>query len=94
MSKLLERIRPHINRDFFFVNPDGTRMSRKDIGEHLGVSYSYGCKLLRDALSNREIAESKLGPHTLFIANPFVLYSSPQVTPTLTSIFKGRCVGE
>lgn len=91
MSKLLQRIRPRINQNFFIVNPDGTNMSRKDISEHLGLSYGYGCKLLRDALDNREIAESKLGPHTMFIANPFVLCDNPQVSSTLTAIFKGRC---
>lgn len=91
MSNLLQRIRPYINQDYIIVNPDGTKMSRRDISEHLGLSYSYGCKLLRGALGNWEIAESKLGPHTMFIANPFVLCDNPQATPTLTALFKGRC---
>lgn len=91
MNTLLASLLPRINQHFILTNTDGTPMSRKDVSEYLGVSYSHGCKLLREAFDDRAFAEFKMGPHVKFIANPYSVYENPEPDPILIAIFKGRC---
>jgi len=93
MNKLLQSLLPRINQHFILTNTDGTHMSRKDISEYLGVSYSRGCRLLREALDDRAFAEFKMGPHVKFVANPYAVYENPEPAPILTAIFKSRGAG-
>lgn len=94
MSKLLHALRPRIDGNLFLKNPDGTNMSRRDVCEYLGLSYSYGCKLLRETLDARSMAECKVGPLTMFVANPYDVYENPNPSPTLISIFKSGGAAE
>ncbi|MEK5396010.1 hypothetical protein [Paenibacillus sp. FSL K6-2859] len=91
MNTLLGSLLPRINQHFILTNTDGTHMSRRDISEYLGLSYSHACRLLREALDDRAFAEFKMGPHVKFIANPYAVHENPEPAPILTAVFKGRC---
>lgn len=89
ITHLLQTLNGCINRDHYLLtNEDGSHMDRKDIANYLGVSYGYGCSLVRKMIDQRALAQFSVGPHTKFAANPFMVDANPTPDQTLVSIFK------
>lgn len=90
-TQLLHRLDKRINRDHYLLtNEDGSHMDRKDIANYLGVSYGYGCRLVRRLLDQRALAQFNVGPYTKFATNPFLVDAAPTPDPVIVSIFKSE----